>query len=68
MTARRTLVVKGRQGIRVTVQIEVYRGDVWITAVDPALSVEAILEPAQGEHFIEQLAQAVREARGGTQE
>lgn len=64
MTARRTLQVQGRQGVRVTLEIEVYRGKVWLVAVDPAFASEAVLEPGQADQLIDLLTQAVGEARG----
>lgn len=42
MTNRQTLVVKGRRGIQVTIVVEVYRGKVWIIAVEPSFTSEAI--------------------------
>lgn len=66
MTARRTLVVNGRQGIRVTVVVEVYRGKVWVVSFDPSFSVEAIFEPVQAERLVDLLTQAAKEARGGS--
>ena len=68
MTARRTLAVKGRQGVHVTVGIEVYRGKVWVITVDQALTSEAIFEPAQVDRLMDVLAQAATEARGGTKD
>ena len=64
MTTRRTLVVKGRQGTRVTVVVEVCRGKVWVVSFDSPFSSEAILEPAQVDTLIDLLAQATKEARG----
>ncbi|MGH3903864.1 MAG: hypothetical protein ACRDTE_06710 [Pseudonocardiaceae bacterium] len=68
MTTRRTLVVKGRQGTRVTVVVEVCRGKVWVVSVDSPFSSEAILEPAQVDNLIDLLARAVKEARGGAKD
>ncbi len=66
--ARRTLVVKGRQGVRVTLEIEVYRRKVWVVAVDQSGTSEAIFEPVQVDRLIEALALAAEEARGGTKD
>ena len=63
MTARQTLAVTGRQGIPVTVVVEVYRGKVWLVTVEPAISSEAILRPAETDRLIELLRQAADEAR-----
>lgn len=68
MTARRTLVVQGRQGISVTVVVEVYRGKVWMVSFDPSFSVEAIFEPTQADRLSVLLAQTSKEARGDAQE
>lgn len=59
------LVVKGRQGVSVTLVVEVYRGKVWVVSVDQGCTMEAILEPAQADRFVELLARAATEARGG---
>ena len=67
MTSRRMIAVKGRQGIPVTVLVEVYRGRVWLV-VDPAFISEAILDPANADRLIEILGQAVAEARGGNKD
>lgn len=58
MTTRRTLVVNGRQGSRVTVTVEAYRGKVWVVSVDPPFTSEAILEPTQVDCLIDLLTQA----------
>lgn len=68
MTSRRTLVVKGRQGIRVTVVVEVYRGKVWVVAVDSSFTSEAILEPVQVKQLVDLLTHAAREARSHTED
>ena len=58
------MVVSGRQGILVTVVVEVYRGKVWVVSVDQSCTAEAILEPAQADSLIDLLRQAASEARG----
>ena len=63
MTTRRTITVAGRQGIRVTMVAEVYRGKVWLVAVEPGITSEAILHPAEADRLIEMLRQAAGEAR-----
>ncbi|MGH4021372.1 MAG: hypothetical protein ACRDT0_19515 [Pseudonocardiaceae bacterium] len=63
MTTRRTLVVKGRQGTRVTVTVEAYRGRVWMVSVDTPFISEAILEPTQVANLIDMLNQSAQEAR-----
>lgn len=68
MTTRRTLVVKGRQGTRVTMVVEVCRGKVWVVSVDSPFSSEAILEPPQVDSLIDLLTQAAKEARGGAED
>ncbi|MGH3656443.1 MAG: hypothetical protein ACRDUA_07270 [Micromonosporaceae bacterium] len=65
MTSRRTFVVTGRQGARVTIVVEVCRGKVWMVSVDPPFNAEAIFEPARIESFIDLLSRAAAEARGG---
>lgn len=64
---RQTLVVKGRQGARVTVVVEVYRRKVWLTVVDVPFVAEGILEPGQADGVAELLTQAATEARGKQQ-
>lgn len=61
-------MVKGRQGTRVTVVVEVCRGKVWVVSVDAPFSSEAILEPAQVDSLIDVLTQAAKEARGGAKD
>lgn len=68
MTTRRTLVVKGRQGTRVTVVVEVCRGRVWVVSADAPFVSEAIFEPAQVDSLIDLLTQAAKEARGGAKD
>ncbi len=68
MTTRRTLVVKGRQGTRVTMVVEVCRGKVWVVSVDSPFISEAILEPPQVDSLIDLLTQAAKEARGGAED
>ncbi|MGH3922825.1 MAG: hypothetical protein ACRDTT_08160 [Pseudonocardiaceae bacterium] len=65
MTTRRTLVVPGRQGTRVTIVVDVCRGKVWVVAIDPPFSAEAIFEPTQVENLIDLLSRAAKDARGG---
>lgn len=61
-------MVNGRQGVRVTLEIEVCRGKVWMVSVDSPFSSEAILEPAQVDRLIGLLGQAVKEARRGAKD
>lgn len=68
MSARRTLVVKGRQGARVTIVVEACRGQVWVVSTDPPFSAEAIFEPAQVESLIDLLSRTAAEARGAAPE
>ena len=42
---------------------EVYRGKVWLVAVEPGITSEAILHPAEADRLIEMLRQAAGEAR-----
>lgn len=62
------LVVSGRQGVRVTVEIAVYQGNVWVVSLQQPCVCEAIFEPAQVDRMVELLAQAGREARGRTKD
>lgn len=62
---RRVLVVKGRQGVSVTVVVEAYRGQVWVVSVDQSGTAEAILEVSQADSLSEALGKAACEARGG---
>ena len=41
-TFRKKLVVRGRQGMKVTVVVAVHRGTVWVS-IDPFFAFEAIL-------------------------
>lgn len=66
MTTRQTLEVKGRQGTRVTMVVEVCHGKVWLVSIDPPFSTDAIFEPVQVESFIGLLSRAAKEARGRT--
>ena len=62
-TFREKLAVRGRQGMKVTVIVTVYRGTVWIS-IDPPFTSEAILEPEHVANLIDMLTQAVKEAQG----
>ena len=62
-TFRKKLVVRGRQGMKVTVVVAVYRGTVWVS-IDPFFAFEAILEPEHVVSLIDMLMQAVKEAQG----
>jgi hypothetical protein len=61
-TFRKKLVVRGRQGIKVTVVVTVYRGTVWVS-IDPFFAFEAILELEHVVSLIDLLGQAVKEAQ-----
>ena len=61
---RRTLVVRGYQGIRVTIEVQVRRGHIWVVSIDPPFSSTAILEPTQADNLVALLTQATTEARG----
>lgn len=58
----------GRQGIRLTVMVEVYREKVWLVVVGSAFTAEAILEPGETDRLIELLRQAAGEARDDKKE
>ena len=62
-TFRKKLTVRGRQGMKVTVIVTVYRGTVWMS-IDPPFASEAILEPEHVTSLIYMLTQAVKEAQG----
>jgi len=62
-TFRKKLAVRGRQGMKVTVIVSVYRGTVWVS-IDPPFSFDAILEPEHVASLIDLLTQAVKEAQG----
>jgi len=62
-TIQRRIVVKGRQGAKVTMTVWVYRDTVWVTTFDAPFSAEAILELAQVESLVEMLTWAAGEAR-----
>ena len=61
-TFRKKLVVRGRQGMKVTVVVAVHRGTVWVS-IDPSFAFEAILELEHVVSLIDMLGQAVREAQ-----
>lgn len=65
---QRRIVVKGRQGAKVTVTVRVYRDTVWITTFDEPFSTEAILELAHVGSLVEMLTWAVGEARSYQQD
>ncbi|MGH8544657.1 MAG: hypothetical protein ACREX3_13735 [Gammaproteobacteria bacterium] len=61
---QRKLVVRGRgQDARVTFFVEVYRGKIWVTSMDPPFASEAIFEPAQAHSLVDLINQATKEAR-----
>lgn len=62
-TVRRVLVVTGRQGVRLTVVVSVYRDQVWVEISPPFESDIAILTPALVDRLIETLTWGSNEAR-----
>lgn len=62
-TMQRRLLVKGRQGTKVTMTVMVYRDTVWVTTFDEPFSAESILELAHVDSMIEVLTWAAEEAR-----
>ncbi len=62
-TIQRRLLVKGRQGSKVTMTVMVYRDTVRVITFDEPFSAEAILELAHVDSMIEMLAWAAEEAR-----
>jgi hypothetical protein len=62
-TMQRRLLVKGRQGSKVTMTVMVYRDTVRVITFDEPFSAEAILELAHVDSVIEMLAWAAKEAR-----
>lgn len=58
----RRVVVKGREGVVVTVTVAIYRGEVWLSIVPP-FTWEAIMEPGKVDELIHLLGLAREEAR-----
>jgi DNA-binding protein YbaB len=62
-TFLKKLVVRGRQGMKMSVIVAVHRGTVWVS-IDPLFAFDAILEPEHVASLIDMLTQAVKEAQG----
>ena len=60
---RRKLSVNGRQGLKVTITVAVYRDTVWVSTFDEAFMADAILELTHIDSLIDTLAWAAGEAR-----
>jgi hypothetical protein len=64
-TFRKKLAVRGRQGMKVTVIVTVYRGTVWVS-IDPLFAFEAILEPEHVASLIDMCLRRLSRKRRAT--
>lgn len=62
-TIRRRLSVNGREGMKVTITVAVYRDTVWVSTFDEPFMADAIFELTHIDSLIDTLAWAAGEAR-----